>query len=126
MYSNFRFQLAKSQLANSYLADADADGAKQAKLLFLRSILSAAAKYGRVTMDDVQRAIDHAIEHSGVMELSLEYADGIIADLCQIGDNYIGALSRQQAAELRRLRKLCILAAATGDQDAWAQIAELI
>jgi hypothetical protein len=126
MYSNFRFELAKSQLVNSYLANADADGAKQAKLIFLRSILSAAAKYGRVTMDDVQRAIDHAIEHSGVMELSLEYADGIIADLCQIGDNYIGALSRQQAAELRRLRKLCILVAATGDQDALAQIADLL
>ena len=126
MYSNFRFQLAKSQLANSYLADADADSAKRAKLIFLRSILSAAAKYGRVTPDDVQRAIDHAIEHSGVMELSLEYADGIIADLWQIGDNYIGALSHQQAAELRRLRKLCVLAAATGDADALAQIAELI
>ena len=126
MYSNFRFELAKSQLVNSYLANADADGAKQAKLLFLRSILSAAALRGKVTQDDIQRAIDHAIEHSGVMELSLEYADGIIADLCQIGDNYIGALSRQQAAELRRLRKLCLLAAATGDQDALAQIAELL
>jgi len=126
MYSNFRFELAKSQMANSYLADADADGAKQAKRLFLRSILSAAALRERVTPDDVQRAIDHAIEHSGVMELSLEYADGIIADLWQIGDSYIGALSPAQAAELRQLRKLCLLAAATGDQDALSQIAELI
>ena len=125
MYSNFRFELAKSQLVNSYLYTA-ADGAKQAKLLFLRSLLSAAALRGKVTQDDVQRAIDHAIEHSGVMKLSSECADGIIADLWQIGDNYIGALSRQQAAELRRLRKLCILAAATGDRDALSQISEIL
>ena len=123
-YSNFRFWLAKSQMANSYLADAD--NAKQAKLIFLRSILSAAALRGKVTQDDIQRAIDHAIEHSGIIELSLESADSVIADLWQIGDNYIGALSPAQAAELRRLRKLCILAAATGDQDALSQIAELI
>jgi hypothetical protein len=125
MYSNSRFNCAKSDLVDSYLYPA-ADRTRQVELLFLRSILSAAALRERVTPDDVQRAIDHAIDHSGVMELSLEYADGIIADLRQIGDSYIGALSRQQAAELRRLRKLCILAAATGDQDAWAQIAELI
>jgi len=126
MYSDFRFWLAKSQLANSYLNSAAADNAKQAKLLFLRSILSAAAKYGRVTMDDVQRAIDHAIEHSGVMEMDPECADGVIVDLWQIGDSYIGTLSPAQAAELRRLRKLCLRAAALGDQDALSQIAELI
>ena len=126
MYSNFRFELAKSQLVNSYLNSAAANNAKQAKLLFLRSILSAAALRGKVTQDDIQRAIDHTIEHSGIMELSLECADGVIAGLWQIGDSYIGALSRQQAAELRRLRKLCILAAATGDQDALSQIADLL
>ena len=126
MYSNFRFELAKSQLVNSYLANADADGAKRAKLTFLRSILSAAALKGQVTPDDVQRAIDHAIEHSGIMELSLECADGVIADLWQIGDSYIGALSPAQAAAIRRLRKLCLRVAALGDQDALSQIAELI
>ena len=126
MYSNFRFELAKSQLVNSYLNSAAANNAKQAKLLFLRSILSAAALRGKVTQDDIQRAIDHAIEHSGIMELSLECADGVIADLWSIGDNYIGTLSRQQAAELRRLRKLCLLVAATGDQDALSQIADMI
>jgi len=126
MYSNFRFELAKSQLVNSYLANADADNAKQAKLLFLRSILSAAALRGKVTQDDIQRAIDHAIEHSGIMELSLECADGVIADLWSIGDNYIGALSRQQAAELRRLRKLCLRAVERGDADALAQIADIL
>ena len=126
MYSNFRFWLAKAQLANSYLDSAAADNAKQAKLLFLRSILSAAALKGQVTPDDVQRALDHAIEHSGIMALDPEIADNVIADLWSIGDNYIGALSRQQAAELRRLRKLCLLVAATGDQDALSQIADLL
>ena len=125
MYSNFKFQLAKSQLVNSYLYTT-ADGAKQAKLIFLRSILSAAALREHVTPDDVQRAIDHAIEHSGVIELSPDIADSIIADLWSIGDSYIGALSRQQAQELRRLRKLCLLAAALGDQDALSQIGEIL
>ena len=124
MYSNFRFQLAKSQLVNSYLYTT-ADGAKQAKLIFLRSILSAAAKYGRVTMDDVQRAIDHAIEHSGIMEMGLECADGVIVDLWQIGDSYIGALSPAQAQELRKLRHLC-LRANNGDLDAMMTIADLL
>ena len=127
MYSNFRFELAKSQLVNSCLyTTADADNAKQAKLIFLRSILSAAALRGQVTSDDVQRAVDHAIDHSGVIELSPDIADSIIADLWSIGDSYIGALSPAQAAELRRLRNLCLRAAALGDQDALSQIAELI
>ena len=122
-YSNSKFNCAKSDLAASYLyPTATADRTKQVELLFLRSLLSAAAKYGRVTQDDIQRAI----EASGIFDLSPEIADRVVRQLWIIGDHYLGALSRQQAAELRRLRKLCLLAAATGDQDAWAQIAELI
>ena len=122
-YSNSKFNCAKSDLAASYLYPADAaDRTRQVELLFLRSLLSAAAKYGRVTQDDVQRAI----EISGVCDLSPEIADQMLRTLNAIGDYYFGALSRQQAAELRRLRKLCILAAATGDQDAWAQIGEIL
>ena len=122
-YSNSKFNCAKSDLAASYLyPTATADRTKQVELLFLRSLLSAAAKYGRVTQDDIQRAI----EASGIFDLSPEIADRVVRQLWIIGDHYLGALSRQQAAELRRLRKLCLLAAATGDQDAWSQIAELI
>jgi hypothetical protein len=121
MYSNSRFNCAKSDLVDSYLYPA-ADRTRQVELLFLRSLLSAAAKYGRVTQDDIQRAI----EASGVFDLSPEIADQMLRFLLALGDHYLGALSRQQAAELRKLRKLCILAAATGDQDALSQIAELI
>ena len=91
---------------------------------FIRALLGIAAKQGRVTPDDIYRSV----EASGAFDLDLDEGekDKIIADLLNIGDNYVGALSAQQAAELRRLRKLCLLAAATGDQDALSQIAELI
>ena len=121
MYSNSRFNCAKSDLVDSYLYPA-IDRAKQVELLFLRSILSAAALRGKVTQDDIQRAI----EISGVCDLSPEIADRVVRQLWIIGDHYLGALSAQQAAELRRLRNLCLRAAALGDQDALSQIAELI
>ena len=121
MYSNSRFNCAKSDLVSAYLYPA-ADRAKQVEHTFIRALLGNAALLGRVTQDDVQRAI----EISGVCDLSPEIADQILRTLNAIGDYYFGALSRQQTAELRRLRKLCLLAAATGDADALAQIAELI
>jgi len=121
MYSNSRFNCAKSDLVDSYLYPA-ADRAKQVELVFLRSILSAAALKGRVSDDDIQRAM----EHSGVCDLSPEIADRILGTLNAIGDYYLGALSRQQAAQLRQLRKLCILVAATGDSEARSQIADLL
>jgi hypothetical protein len=121
MYSLSRFNCAKSELVSAYLYPAT-DRAKQVENTFIRALLGIAAKQGRVTQDDVQRAI----EASGVCDLSPEIADQILRTLNAIGDYYFGALSPAQAAELRRLRKLCILAAATGDQDALSQIAELI
>ena len=121
MYSNSRFNCAKSDLVSAYLYPAT-DRAKQVEHTFIRALLGIAAKQGRVTQDDVQRAI----EISGVCDLSPEIADQMLRTLNAIGDYYFGALSRQQAAELRRLRKLCILVAATGDQDALAQIADLL
>jgi len=121
MYSNYRFQNAKTELAYSIL-HSPTDAAKQIEALFLRSLLCAAANRGQVTQDDIQRAI----EESGACDLAPEVADDMIAHLWNVGDNYIGALSRQQAAELRRLRQLC-LAANSGDLDAMLQIiAELI
>jgi len=120
-YSNSKFNCAKSDLVSAYLYPV-ADRAKQVELLFLRSLLSAAALRGKVTQDDVQRAI----EGSGIFDLSPEIADRTLRSLLALGDYYVGPLSRQQAAELRQLRKLCLLAAATGDQDALSQIAELI
>jgi len=123
MYSNFKFQSAMAALAYSFL-HSPTDAVKQIESAFLRSLLSSAAQHGRVTPDDVYRAV----ESSGVFDLDLDEGekDKIVADLWNIGDNYVGALSRQQAAELRRLRKLCLLAAATGDQDALSQIADMI
>ena len=122
-YSNSKFNCAKSELVDSYLYPAaTADRTKQVELLFLRSLLSAAAKYGRVTQDDIQRAI----EASGIFDLSPEIADRVVRQLWIIGDHYLGALSAQQAAELRRLRNLCLRVAALSDQDALSQIAELI
>jgi len=122
MYSNFKFQSAKAELAFAF-THKPTDSMGQVEIAFLRSILSAAAQRGCVTPDDVYRAV----EGSGVFDLDLDEGekDKIIADLWNIGDNYIGALSRQQAAELRRLRQLC-LAANSGDLDAMLQIADLI
>ena len=103
MYSNFKFQSAKTDLAFAF-THKPTDSMGQVEIAFLRSILSAAAKYGRVTPDDVYRAV----ESSGAFDLDLDEGekDKIIADLWNIGDNYVGALSRQQTAELRRLRQL--------------------
>jgi len=120
MYSEFRFHNAKIDLAYSYFQK-PSDSTGQVEIAFLRHLLSAAAQRGQVTPDDVQRAL----ESSGIFELSPEIADDMIAYLWSIGDSYIGALSRQQTAELRRLRKLC-LEANSGDTDALAQIAEII
>ena len=120
MYSNYRFQNAKTELAYSIL-HSPTDAAKQIEALFLRSLLCAAANRGQVTQDDIQRAI----EESGACDLAPEVADDMIAHLWNVGDNYIGALSARQAAELRRLRHLC-LAANSGDLDAMLQIADLI
>jgi hypothetical protein len=92
---------------------------------FLRTLLSAAAQRGGVSDQDIQRAI----EDSGACDLNLsdDEKDKIIADLWNIGDNYVGALSRQQAAELRRLHKLCLRAAMLGeDGRTWSEIAELL
>ena len=122
MYSNFRFQSAKTDLAFAF-THRPTDSIGQVEIAFLRSILSAAAKYGRVTPDDVYRAV----ESSGAFDLDIDEIekDKIIADLLNIGDNFIGALSRQQVAELRRLRQLC-LKANRGDLDAVTQITDLI
>ena len=121
MYSNSRFNCAKSDLVDSYLYPA-IDRAKQVELLFLRSILSAAALRGKVTQDDIQRAI----EASGIFDLSPEIADRVVRQLWIIGDHYLGALSRAQARQLRQLRKLCILAAATSDAYALSEIDEIL
>ena len=122
MYSKTKFDHAKIDLAYSYFQKSS-DSTGQVEIAFLRHLLSTAAQHGQVTPDDVYRAV----ESSGAFDLDLsdDEKDKIIADLWNIGDNYVGALSARQAAELRRLRKLC-LEANSGDADALAQIAELI
>jgi len=122
MYSNFKFQSAKTELAFAF-THKPTDSMGQVEIAFLRHLLSTAAQHGQVTPDDVYRAV----EASGAFDLDLDEGekDKIIADLLNIGDNYVGALSARQAAELRRLRQLC-LAANSGDLDAMLQIADLI
>ena len=123
MYSNFKFNNAKVDLAFAF-THKPSDSTGQVELAFLRHLLSAAAQRGQVTPDDVYRAV----ESSGAFDLDLDEGekDKIIADLWNIGDNYIGALSARQAAELRKLRNLCLRAQQRGDADALSQIAEII
>jgi len=122
MYSETRFQNAKIELAFAF-THKPTDSMGQVEIAFLQALLSTAAQQGRVTPDDVYRAV----ESSGAFDLDLsdDEKDKIIADLWNIGDNYLGALSSAQAAELRRLRQLC-LAANSGDLNAMLQIADLI
>ena len=124
MYSATKFSNAKIDLAYSILHQKNADHMGQVEIAFLQALLTIAAQRGQVTPDDVYRAVESSVAFD--LDLDEGEKDKIIADLWNIGDNYVGALSAQQAAELRRLRKLCILAAATGDQDALSQIADLL
>ena len=120
-YSKTKFDNAKIDLAYSILHK-PCDSIGRVEVSFLQALLSSAAQRGCVSDQDIQRAI----ESSGACDLDPEVADDMIAHLWNIGDNYVGALSARQAAELRRLRKLCLLAAATGNQHALAQIADLL
>ena len=123
MYSNFKFQSAKTELAFAF-THKPTDSMGQVEIAFLRHLLSTAAQHGQVTPDDVYRAV----EASGAFDLDLDEGekDKIIADLLNIGDNYVGALSARQAAELRKLRNLCHRAVERGDADALSQIADMI
>jgi len=121
MYSETRFQKAKATLAYSILHNPD-DHADKVESAFLRSLLSAAAEQGAISLKDVQRAIDK----SGVMELDVEIADRLIRRFCVIGDQYAGRLSPLQARELRSLRKLCQRVVEHNDADALSQIADMI
>jgi hypothetical protein len=124
MYSATKFSNAKIDLAYSILHQKNADHMGQVEIAFLRHLLSAAAQRGQVTPDDIYCAV----EQSGAFDLDLgdDEKDKIVADLWNIGDNYLGALSARQAAELRNLRKLCLRAVERGDAEALSQIAELI
>jgi len=122
MYSKTKFDHAKIDLAYSYFQK-PSDSTGQVEIAFLKALLSTAAQHGQVTPDDVYRAV----ESSGAFDLDLDEGekDKIIADLWNIGDNYVGALSARQAAELRRLRNLCHRAN-KGDMDAVMMIADMI
>ena len=122
MYSNFKFNNAKVDLAFAF-THKPSDSMGQVEIAFLKALLSTAAQRGCVTPDDVYRAV----ESSGVFDLDLDEGekDKIVADLWNIGDNYVGALSPAQAAELRKLRNLCHRAN-KGDMDAVMMIADMI
>ena len=122
MYSETRFNYAKSCMTAAFL-HRPTDRTQQVEFAFLRALLTTAAQRGCVTPDDVYRAV----EQSGAFDLDLDEGekDKIIADLWNIGDNYVGTLSARQAAELRRLRNLCHRAN-KGDMDAVMMIADMI
>jgi len=123
MYSKTKFDHAKIDLAYSYFQK-PSDSTGQVESAFLRHLLSAAATRGQVTPDDVYRAV----KSSGAFDLDLDEGekDKIIADLLNIGDNYVGALSARQAAELRKLHKLCLRVIEHNDLDAMMTIADLL
>ena len=123
MYSNFKFNNAKVDLAFAF-THKPSDSTGQVELAFLRHLLSTAAQHGQVTPDDVYRAV----KSSGAFDLDLsdDEKDKIIADLWNIGDNYLGTLSARQAQELRLLRNLCLRAIERGDAEALSQIADMI
>ena len=123
MYSNFKFNNAKVDLAFAF-THKPSDSTGQVEIAFLKALLTVAAQRGQVTPDDVYRAV----EASGAFDLDLsdDEKDKIIADLWNIGDNYVGALSPAQARELRNLRNLCHRAVERGDADALSQIADMI
>ena len=121
MYSNFKFQSAKTKLAYALLNNPD-DRILRIECAFLRHLLGRCAQQGYVSDQDIQRAI----ESSGACDLDPEVADDMIAHLWKVGDDYAGALSARQAAELRRIRKLCLRAIERRDADATATIAELL
>jgi hypothetical protein len=123
MYSNFKFQSAKAELAFAF-THKPTDSMGQVEIAFLKALLSTAALNGCVTPDDVYRAV----ESSGAFDLDLndDEKDKIIADLWNIGDQYIGALSPAQARELRKLHKLCLRVMEHNDLDAMMEIADLL
>jgi hypothetical protein len=124
MYSYSKFNSAKIDLAYSFFQK-PTDSLERVELAFLRRLLTAAAERGCVTPGDVCSAV----EESGVFNLNLddESKDKVIADLWNIGDQYVGELSVQQTQQLRQLRKLCIRAAMLGeDGRTWSEISELL
>jgi|YNPMSStandDraft_2_1061718.scaffolds.fasta_scaffold32664_2 hypothetical protein len=123
-YSNSKFQKAKTDLAYSilHLRNPSISEIQRIEDAFLRRLLSTAAEREHVSYYDVQAAINH----SGVCDLDLEAADAMIAKLCAIGDSYIGALSREQARVLRRIRELCYRCVERNDIGALSLLADIV
>ena len=121
MYSETRFNYAKSCLTAAYL-HSPTDAIQQVELAFLRLLLATAVDRGQITPNDIY----HAVESSGACDLAPEIADHVIRRLWDTGDHLIGALSPAQARELRKLHKLCLRVTEHNDLDAMMELAELI
>jgi hypothetical protein len=79
----------------------------QVEIKFLQTLIDKAIEQGCITQDDIQ----NAIESCGVQtqyEWGMYTADEIIEKLKDTGSKLIGTLDNKQAAQLRKLRNLCL------------------
>ena len=119
MYSNSKFSKAKTDLANSLLHLRNpGDAIQQVQDAFLRHLLTTVAERAYASRDDVQSAI----EASGVFDIAPE----IVTKLYAIGDNYLGALSADQARILRKVRELCLRYVERNEIGALTLLADII
>ena len=121
MYSNTQFWNAKYDLACSLLYNPD-NLPTRAMMNFLRQLLTVAIEHSRVTLDDVE----HAINYSGVDKLSEQDKQYVANWMNTVSERYVGNLSRDQNQQLRRLFDVCNDLINYGRMSAVKDIAELI
>jgi len=121
MYDQPTFQFAKHDLVTSLLQQPDTF-VKQAKLHFLRHLLTSAAINGVISQQDIECAI--YVAHSYFMTQAER--DECLSWMSYHGNRYIGELSHEQQVELQILCELCDHLVNEGDLSALQQIADLI
>ena len=115
------FQFAKHDLVTSLLHQPDTF-VKQAKLHFLRHLLTSASINGVISQQDVERATYIAYSYF----MTQAERDEALSWMSYRGNRYIGELSRDQQDELQMLCELCDHLTINGDLSALQQITDLI
>jgi hypothetical protein len=121
MYDQLTFQFAKQDLVTSLLQKPDTF-VKQAKVHFIRHLLTSAAINGVISQQDVEYAIFIAYSHF----MAQTERDECLSWMNYHGSRYIGELSRDQQGELQLLCELCDHLTINGDLSALQQIADLL
>ena len=121
MYSSTQFWSAKYDLVCS-LIYRPASPATQVMMKFLRQMLNPAIEKGEVTPADA----DHAIQYSGVDELSEQDKQYVAAWMNTVGERYVGKLSSAQSQQLRKLFDACDSLVNYGRMSAVREIAALL